>query len=70
MTREEMIRNLVEEMSECNLFVGKYDAKHGNKRYMYGISTVMEWLAYQVSEEYGDNFSDMFFGNMYDSENK
>lgn len=70
MTREEMIRNLVEEMSECGIFVGKYDAKHGNRRYMYGIYTVMEWLAYKVSEEYGDEFSDTFFGNMHDSEDK
>ena len=37
---------------------------------MHGIGTVMEYLAYEVSEEYGDNFSDMFTKNMIDSENK
>lgn len=66
----EMIKDLVEEMSECDLFIGKYDSKHGNKRYMNGIYTVMEYLAYKVSEEYGDNFSDMFIKNLVDSERK
>lgn len=67
---DEMIKDLVEEMSKCDLFVGKYDAEHGDKRYMYGVYTVMEYLAYKVSEEYGDNFSNMFLKNLVDSENK
>lgn len=70
MTREDMIKDLIEEMSKCNLFVGKYDAKNGNENFMYGINTVMEYLAYEVSEKYGDNFSDMFIKNMIDSKNK
>jgi hypothetical protein len=37
---------------------------------MYGISTVMEWIAYRVSEEEGDAFSDVFIKNMLDSERK
>ena len=69
MTREEVIRDLIEEMSsECALFAGRYDAKHGSEQYMYGISTVMEYLASQVSEEYRDNFEKMFLKNMLDSE--
>lgn len=70
MTRKDMIKNLVEEMSKCNLFNGKYDAKNGDKNFMCGIITVMEYLAYEVSEEYGDNFSNTFIKNMIDSENK
>jgi len=68
MTREEMIKELIEEMSECGLFIGKYDAKNGNQNFMYGIQTVMEYLSYEVSEEYGDNFSAMFLKNMIDSQ--
>jgi hypothetical protein len=30
----------------------------------------MEYLAYEVSEEYGDNFSKTFIKNIIDSENK
>lgn len=54
--------------SECGLLVGKYNAKNGNERFMYGISTVMEWLAYRVDDATGDAFSDMFIKNMIESE--
>ena len=70
MTREDIIKDLIEEMSKCGLFIGKYDARNGNENFMHGINTVMEYLAYEVSREYGDNFSDMFIKNMIDSENK
>lgn len=70
MTREDMIKDLIEKMSKCGLFIGKYYAKNGNEDFMRGINTVMEYLAYEVSEEYGENFSDMFVKNMIDSKNK
>ena len=70
MIREDVIKDLVEKMSNCGLFVGKYDAKNGDKDIMCGVLTVMEYLAYEVSEEYGDNFSNTFVKNMLDSENK
>lgn len=56
--------------SECCLLVGKYDAKNGNKNFMYGINTVMEWIAYRVSEKQGEEFSAMFLDNMIDSQEK
>ena len=43
--------------SGCGLLVGEYDAKNGNEKFMYGISTVMEWIAYRVSQEDGNAFS-------------
>lgn len=70
MTKEEVIRSLIEEMSKCGLFVGKYDAKNGSEKFMCGVNAVMEYLAYEVSDEYGDKFSDMFVKNMLDSKNK
>lgn len=70
MTREEVIKQLIEEMSGCGLFVGKYDAENGSEKFMYGVNTVMEYLAYQVSEEYGEKFCEMFFENMIKSEKK
>ena len=67
---KEMLRNIIEEMRECGMFEGRYDAKNGKPEFMYGISTVMEYLAYRVSNEYGDEFSDTFMRNLIISEQK
>ena len=56
--------------SGCGLMIGKFDAKNGAEHFMYGISTVMEWIAYRVSDEVGDEFSDLFIKNMIESENR
>jgi hypothetical protein len=56
--------------SDCGLMVGRYDAKNGSGEYMAGISTVMEWIAYRVSEADGDTFSEMFIENLLESERK
>lgn len=56
--------------SECGLLIGKYDAKNGDKKYMYGVNTVMEWIAYKVSDSVGDQFSMMFLDNMSESKRK
>ena len=71
-TREEKqtIQKVIEDMSECGLFCGRYDAKNGSKQFMYGISVVMEYLAYLVSEEYGDQIESEFLKNMKKSEEK
>ena len=68
------IKDLVEDMSnKVGMFAGKYDASHnknGVSEYMQGIQIVMEYLAYNVSDDYGDKFSEMFIQNMIDSEKK
>lgn len=56
--------------SGCGLMVGEYDAKNGDEQFMYGISIVMEWIAYRVSKADGDAFSDLFMKNMIKSEEK
>ena len=56
--------------SDCNLMIGKYDAKNGSPQFMYGISTVMEWIAYKVSEEEGNNFSELFTKNLIKKKKK
>ena len=70
LTREEKqtIQKVVEQMSECGLFCGRYDAKNGSKKFMYGINTVMEYLAYLVSEEFGEQIDSEFLENMKKSE--
>ena len=70
LTREEKqtIQKIIEQMCECGLFCGRYDAKNGDKAFMYGISTVMEYLAYLVSEEFGEQIDSEFLENMKKSE--
>lgn len=55
-----------------SLFKGKYDAKNGNEKYMYGINAVMEFIAYKAdsTEETYNSFSDMFMENMIQSKER
>lgn len=64
------MRALVMEMMECPMFRGEYDAKHGSDSFMYGIATVMEYLALKVSEEFYEEVSDIFVKNMVKSLDK
>lgn len=65
---KEVLKGIIKEMSEIGIFTGKYDAKNGKEDFMYGIEAVMECLAYMVSDEYGDSFSDTFIKNLIASE--
>lgn len=50
-----------------NLFQGNYDTKNGNKDFMYGILTVMEFISYKAGVE---DFGDVFIKNMIKSEER
>ena len=69
MNKEE-IRKLVSKMMECPMFRGEYDAEHGNESFMYGISTVMEYLSSQVDDTFCQNVSDIFNSTMVKSQEK
>jgi hypothetical protein len=64
----EIIKKVVEDMKGCGLFIGRYDATNGSPVFMHGVSTVMEYLAYLVSDSYGEQFSDEFLNNLIKSE--
>ena len=64
------IEELFKKMQNIDLFIGKYDAKNGNEKFMYGICTVMEFIANEISEETYEKFYDKFLKNMIDSESK
>lgn len=67
----EFIKGLVETMSaEVGFFRGNYDAHNGSDKFMHGVGTVMEYLAYLVSDDFGDDFSNEFIKNMIESEKK
>jgi len=61
---KEAYKLVFEDLKKCDMFIGKYDAKNGNTNFMYGIGTVMENIAYTISEEVGKEYSDLFSENM------
>ena len=69
MAKEE-IRQLVLEMMECPMFRGEYDAEHGNESFMYGIATVIEYLASLADDTFCQEVSDVFTHNMVKSQEK
>lgn len=59
---------VLDELMQVPLFCGKYDGKNGNEHFMYGVCTVIENIAYMVSEECHDKFETKFLRNMQESE--
>ena len=51
-----------DELMNVTVFRGDYAAVNGNKHFMYGVLTVMEFIAERAGE--GDAFSDLFIQNM------
>lgn len=65
MNKQEAYKIVLKDLiTTCPMFYGIYDAEHGGEDFMCGISTVMEVIAYKVSEEVGDEFTNAFFANM------
>ena len=59
------------DMIKCGgLFVGQFDAKNGNKKFMYGISTIMEFIALNAGEKTYDEFEKIWFENFEKSLDK
>ena len=71
MNKQEAFKIVYDEMIKNQLFCGVYDAKNGNVHFMYGISTVMEQIAYEAGgDELLYYFQDKFDHYMEKSENK
>lgn len=64
------LEELLNEMKQIGIFNGTFDAKNGSWEFMHGVACVMEYLAYQVSEEYLEKFSEEFYKNMEKSIDK
>ena len=66
---KEVLKDIISNGPE--MFVGKYDAKNGKPEFMYGISTVMEWIACKSEDKHAVNFIDEeFVKNMIKSQKK
>ena len=48
--------------------VGKYDAVHGDKPFMYSVASVMEYIVYNVNGDIGREFEEFFLENMIKSQ--
>ena len=59
-----------EDLINIPLFKGIYNAKNGKEIYMYGINAVMEYIAYNIDENFGDTFSEIFINNLIASEGR
>lgn len=66
----EAYKTVFDNLTKCNMFKGIYDAKNGSEIFMNGISTVMENVAYGVSEECYEAFTDEFTKNLIESQEK
>lgn len=54
----------------CELFQGTFDARNGSKDFMHGICTLMECIAYQVSEQDYKDFNKIWCENFQKSLDK
>ena len=71
MNKQEAYKMVYEDLTKMGgMFVGKYDATNGSKKYMYGICAVMENIAYNSGKETYEEFSETFFENMKKSVDK
>lgn len=52
----------------CDLLVGKYDAKYSSEQFVDGIGVVMRLLAYGMSVPEGQAFEELFSKNMFELE--
>lgn len=65
MTKQEAYLLVYKDLMQNPMFRGSYDARNGNEHYMYGISSVMENIAWNAG---GDELVDEY--NTYWSANK
>jgi hypothetical protein len=70
MEKTEIYKTVLADLVECPMFLGVYDAKNGSEQFMYGVSTVMEFIAYNCGEEIYDEFEKIFLENLQKSVDK
>lgn len=53
------------DLHNCPMFQGRYDAINGNPYFMFGIETVMEVIANRAyDDDFAEKFSNEFTDNM------
>ena len=69
MTKQEAYKIVYNDIlnRDIGLFLGRFDAKNGKPEFMYGIITLMEFIAYESSEKDYDDFQKIWFENFQKS---
>lgn len=67
MDKTTAFRIVYEELTKNPMFCGVFDARHGKREFMYGICTVMENIADNVSEDTYNEYSAMWCDNIVNS---
>ena len=69
MTKQDAYRIVYNDIlnRDIGLFVGRFDAKNGKTEFMHGISTLMDFIAYESSEKDYDDFQKIWFENFQKS---
>ena len=70
MNEKEAFEIVYNELIKNPMFRGLYDAKHGDKHFMYGVCTVIEVIASNISEETYNEYSNLWTDNMTKSEER
>lgn len=71
MRKKKAYKIVYRDLMKVDLFRGHYDAKNGKEDgYMYGISSVMENIAFRVSEEKANEYMEIFATNFLGSKKK
>lgn len=68
MDKSEAYKIVFDDLKKCDLLMGLYDARNGSENFMHGIWTVMEMIAYEVSDDMCNEFDITFARNMTKSE--
>lgn len=61
---------VMKDLMKNSVFYGNFDAKNGDIRFMYGVQTVMEEIAYNCNPVIYEVFNDYFTDNLIKSIDK
>lgn len=70
MNKKEAFEIVYDELIKNPIFQGTYDAKNGNEHFIYGVCTVMEVIANNISKEKYNEYSTLWVDNMIKSEER
>lgn len=72
MTKQDAYRIVYNDIlnRDIGLFLGRFDAKNGKHEFMYGINTLMEFIALECSEADYEDFQNIWFENFQKSIDK
>ena len=65
MNKKETYLTVYEDLIKCPLYVGIYDATNGNEHFIYGISSIMDYISMKAGKL--DEYEELWNKNMRES---